>query len=67
MAQGGKVALKKCIAAKGCRWDYTDLFEDNQRVITMTENPISSGRTKHIEVRYHFIGEVEERMVHRNQ
>ena len=35
-----------------------DLFEDNQGAIAMAENPISGGRTKHIDVRYHFIREL---------
>ena len=34
-----------------------DLFEDNQGPIAIAENPISGGRTKHIDVRYHFIRE----------
>ena len=40
-----------------------DLFEDNQGVIAIAENPISVGRTKHINVRYHFIRELVERKV----
>ena len=35
-----------------------DLFEDNQGTTAMAENPISRGRTKHIDVRYHFIREL---------
>ena len=35
-----------------------DLFEDNQGAIAMAENPISGGRTKHIDVRYHFAREL---------
>ena len=35
-----------------------DMFEGNQGAITMAENPISGGRTKHIDVRYHFIREL---------
>ena len=30
-----------------------DLFEDNQVANAIAENPISGGRTKHIDVRYH--------------
>ena len=40
-----------------------DLFEDNQGAIAIAENPISGGRTKHIDVRYHFIRELVERKV----
>ena len=40
--------------------ETTDLFEDNQGAIAIAENPISGGRTKHIDVRYHFIRELVE-------
>ena len=40
-----------------------DLFEDNQGAIAIAENPISGERTKHIDVRYHFIRELVERRV----
>ena len=35
----------------------THLLENNQGAIAIVENPISAGRTKHIDVRYHFIRE----------
>ena len=35
--------------------DVTDIFCDNQSCIKMTENPVFHDKTKHIEVRYHFI------------
>ena len=35
-----------------------DLFEDNQGAIALAENQISGGRTKHIDVRYHFAREL---------
>ena len=40
-----------------------DLFEDNQGAIAIAENPISGGRTKHIDVRCHFVRELVERKV----
>ena len=40
-----------------------DLFEDNQGAISIVGNPISVGRTKHINVRYDFIRELVERKV----
>ena len=39
------------------------LFEDNQGATTIAEKPISEGRTKHIDMRYHFIRELVERKV----
>ena len=37
--------------------DYgaTTLFEDNEGAVQLAINPLSSTRTKHIDVRYHFI------------
>ena len=43
--------------------DTIDLFEDNQGAIAIAENPISGRRTKHNDVRYHFIRELVERKV----
>ena len=67
MAQGVKTALfTKAV------WDFLqpgfanetiELFEDNQGAITIAENPISWGRTKNIDVRYHFITELVGRKV----
>ena len=34
------------------------LMEDNEGAKAMAENPLSSGRSKHIDVRWHFIGEL---------
>ena len=36
------------------------LFEDSQGAIAMAENPMSGEQTKNIEVRHHFINELEE-------
>ena len=35
--------------------DVTDIICDNQSCIKMTENPMFHDKSKHIEVRYHFI------------
>ena len=41
-----------------------DLFEDNQGAIAMiAENPTSGGRTKHVDVCFHFIKELVERKI----
>ena len=34
------------------------IFVDNDAAISVTDNPLSSGRTKHIDVRFHFIREL---------
>ena len=33
----------------------TKVYEDNQGAIMLAENPLSSARSKHIDVRYHHI------------
>ena len=33
-------------------------FEDNMGAIALAENPISSARSKHIDVRFHFVREL---------
>jgi hypothetical protein len=35
----------------------TKIFEDNQGCIALARNPVLHKRTKHIEIRYHFIRE----------
>ncbi len=42
-----------CESAKG----PTDLFEDNQGTIAMAKNPVSHSRTKHIDIKYHYVRE----------
>lgn len=33
----------------------TVVYEDNQGAITLTKSPVSHARTKHIDIRHHFI------------
>ena len=67
MAQGAKTALFTKAVLDFLQLELAngtiDLFEDYQGAITIAENPISGGRTKHIDVRYHFIRELVERKV----
>lgn len=35
----------------------TPLMEDNQGTIAMARNPVSHARTKHIDIRYHYLRE----------
>ena len=35
----------------------TEIFEDNQRSIAMAKNPVGHKRSKHIDIRHHFIRE----------
>ena len=67
MAQGAKTALftKAVLDFMQPRLarETIFLFEDNQGAIAMAENPVSGGRTKHIDVRHHFIRELVDRRV----
>ena len=67
MAQGAKTALfTKAVLdllQPELANETIDLFEDNQGAIAIAESPISGGRTKLIDVRYHFIRELVERKV----
>ena len=58
IAQGAKTALFTRVVLAFLQPQLVgrmiDLFEDNQGGIATAENPISGGRTKHIDVRYHF-------------
>ena len=40
--------------------DPTILFEDNRGAIALSKNPVSHKRTKHIDIRYHFVRETVE-------
>ena len=37
--------------------EATEILEDNQGAIAMTKNPIGHKRTKHIDIKHHFIRE----------
>ena len=67
MAQGTKTALSTKAVLDFLQPELAskiiDLFEDNQGAIVNAENPISGGRTKDIDVRYHFTRELVERKV----
>jgi hypothetical protein len=41
--------------------EATTILCDNQRCIKMTENPLFHDRSKHIEIRYHYIRDMVER------
>ncbi len=36
----------------------TKIFEDNQGCIAMAKNPVNHERTKHIDIKYHFVREL---------
>ena len=45
--------------------DPTEIKEDNQGTIAMSKNPVGYKRTKHIDIKYHFVREaVQEESIH---
>ena len=38
--------------------DATDILCDNQSCIKMTENPVFHDKSKHIEIKYHFVWDI---------
>jgi hypothetical protein len=49
--------LRQLLGELGYEQSTTEIWEDNQACIAMGNNPIHHSRTKHIDVRYHFIRE----------
>jgi hypothetical protein len=40
---------------KNCQYEPVTIFEDNQGAIALVENPVHHQRSKHIDIKYHFI------------
>jgi hypothetical protein len=49
--------LRQLLGELGYEQSTTQIYEDNQACISMAENPVQHSRTKHIDVRYHFVRE----------
>ncbi|GAB9477685.1 Integrase catalytic core protein, partial [Globisporangium polare] len=47
--------LCEILAAAGAEAPKLVIFEDNQSCIKVTKNPVSHGRAKHIDIKYHHI------------
>jgi len=64
--------LKHQLIDYGVKLENVPLYCDNTSVINLTKNPIQHSKTKHIEIRHHFIedhvqkGEVEMKFVKTN-
>ena len=52
------VFLRQLLADIGVKQESaTVLFEDNQGCIALANNPVTSVRSKHIDIKYHFVRE----------
>ena len=52
------IHLRRLMESLGFQQDEaTTIHEDNQGCIAMSENPVQHQRTKHIDIRYHFVRE----------
>ena len=56
--------MKKLLHGYGIPQDIMCIFYDNTNAINISKNPVQHSKSKHIEIRYHFIRDlVEERVV----
>jgi hypothetical protein len=51
--------LRKLIADLGYAVEAVRIWDDNQGAISLIRNPITSDRSKHIDVQHHFVREKE--------
>ena len=55
--------MKKLLSDYGISQDTMVVYCDNSSVIDISKNPVQHSKTKHIEIRYHFIRDLVERKI----
>ena len=55
--------MKKLLSDYGISQDTMVVYCDNSSVIDISKNPVQHSKTKHIEIRYHFIRDLFERKI----
>ena len=55
--------MKKLLSDYGISQDTIIVYCDNSSAIDISKNPIQHSKTKHIEIRYHFIKDLVERKI----
>ena len=55
--------MKKVLTDYGISQDTIVVYCDNSSAIDISQNPIQHSKTKHIEIRYHFIRDLVERKI----
>ncbi|MCO5570472.1 hypothetical protein L7F22_024194 [Adiantum nelumboides] len=56
----GAIWLGRLVADLGIKAEMPELYCDSQSAIQLAKNPVFHSKTKHIDVKYHFIREVLE-------
>ena len=55
--------MKKVLTDCGISQDTMIVYCDNSSAIDISKNPMQHSKTKHIEIRYHFIRDLDERKI----
>ena len=55
--------MKKVLTDYGISKDTMVVYYDNSSAINISKNPVQHSKTKHIEIRYHFIRDLVERKI----
>ena len=55
--------MKKLLTDYGISQDTVVVYYDNSSSIDISKNPVQHSKTKHIEIRYHFIRDLVERKI----
>ena len=55
--------MKKLLTDYGITQDTMVVYCDNSSAIDISKNPVQYSKTKHIEIRYHFIKDLVERKI----
>ena len=50
--------MQKLLSNYGIHQEHLTIYCDNTNAINISKNPVQNSRTKHIEIRYHFIHEL---------
>ena len=55
--------MKKVLTDYGISQDTMVVYCDNSNAIDISKNPVQHSKTKHVEIRYHFIRDYVERKI----
>ncbi|CAM8923104.1 unnamed protein product [Rhodiola kirilowii] len=55
--------MKQMLSEYGVKQEEMSIYCDNMSTISISKNPVQHSRTKHIDIRHHFIRELVEQKV----